>query len=373
MSGYGLEPLHRDLLDKAAALDRRVRGGTLDEQRAYLTWKYLRNPYLPQPLMWLALHEGQAIAMRGFHGMRWQRGHGADTYLLPAASDSAVLQGFRDSGIYDALHDAIAEDAERRGLTHLLNMSAAPRVALTAILKFGWKSVVPQEVMAMGQGSPPSSAPRSPLRRVVPASVRRLVAAPMRRGRRSSALARVRFGELYRTSTTVVRATRSWAEVADVARRARDEARLAVHLDEAFFTWKFAKPFGSYLSVVADGDSGGGYLVLLARPDRAGVFILDWRAETPDARGALLEAVVEGLGLRNLSIWSATLSHQEVAALEGFRFERLEPASPTERRRSSLLVRPVGDPADPGRWELDGHRLDQATTWSIGAIASDSY
>jgi hypothetical protein len=41
---------------------------------AYLDWKHLRNPYVSEPLIYLAKHEERVVGMRSFVGARWEFG-----------------------------------------------------------------------------------------------------------------------------------------------------------------------------------------------------------------------------------------------------------------------------------------------------------
>ena len=259
-----------------------------------------------------------------------------------------------------------------RGFTHVLNLSARPEVALTSMLTFGWKGVVPQDVMAIGASGEPQL--RAYARRAVPAKLKPLARRLIRSSRRTThAFPAADSGIVHRSTTTEVRATSSIAELADVARRSLYDERLGLVRDESFLEWRFGNPFRSYRFLIADGDSGCGYLVLCRRPNRVPVFIIDWQAGGVDVQRALLAAAVEGLRLPNLSIWSATLTQTELTSLRAMGFVPRVPPSLLERRRHALLVRPAGDPRDDTQWKLDGLRLDASETWSVGAIGSDSY
>ena len=39
---------------------------------AYLAWKYDQNPYLNQPLIYLALQNERVVGMRGLNGAQWE-------------------------------------------------------------------------------------------------------------------------------------------------------------------------------------------------------------------------------------------------------------------------------------------------------------
>ena len=56
----------------------------------YMEWKYEHNPYMSSPHIYLALHSGKAIGMRGFFGTKWQAGNPRRTYILPSVGDSVI-------------------------------------------------------------------------------------------------------------------------------------------------------------------------------------------------------------------------------------------------------------------------------------------
>ena len=109
-----------------------------------------------------------------------------------------------------------------------------------------------------------------------------------------------------------------------------------------------------------------GYLVLQAHrlfPGR-GVNIVDWEADDPDVRRALLRATMEWGGFRQVSTWSMSLSGETRGLLEAAGFvpavrERLVRQGPVllvralggaaDRRALMLGTRPA---RDPGSWDF---------------------
>ena len=58
-------------------------GPDLALNAAYLTWKYEQNPYLDEPLIYLALENERVVGMRGFYGTQWQIGRSGQIVVLP--------------------------------------------------------------------------------------------------------------------------------------------------------------------------------------------------------------------------------------------------------------------------------------------------
>ena len=379
MSGYEITPLRPELLEHVAKLARRMRGRTVAQQIAYFDWKYLRNPYISEPLMYLALHKGRAVGMRGFYGTCWQAGKTGRRYVFPAASDSAIDEEHRSGDLYRALNETALAEARRRGFTHLVNLSSTPEHGLTAMLTFGWKGIVPHDVMSIGEpeGPPIDRGPR--VRRRVPAPVRTALRLGRRQVQRLARPGPHLFATLDRSvlaqgdgSSPTIRVTQSAAELADVAARVPIDERLQLVRDESFFKWRFANPLASYRFVISEVVGQWGYLVLYARPSPATVLVLDWQATSEEAEDKLIATALDRGQLARVSAWSASLSHRQVETLKARGFA---PAQPTgaERRRKALLVRPVSDAGDDEQWELDGLRLDAASSWNVTATGSDAY
>src|SRR5262245_28987553 len=70
-----------------------------DVNRAYLEWKYERNPFLPGGLVHLALSDGRVVGMRGMIGARWSAGVQGEPFLAPLAGDLVILPDYRDRGL----------------------------------------------------------------------------------------------------------------------------------------------------------------------------------------------------------------------------------------------------------------------------------
>lgn len=375
LSTYTLERLRPELLGHAAELARHIRGGTLDEWISYFDWKYLRNPYVAEPLFQLAVSSDRAIGMRGLYGTCWEAGERGRRHVFPAAGDSTILEEHRGEHLYRKLGEILLDDARARGYTHVLNLSASRQTALTALITYGWKGVVPRDVMTTQAPASGDSAMRRHLRHL-PDPLRALL-------RRGAAVTRgperPPFAELDRPNSLkgpaaeqACRLTSSASELADVAQRAGGDRRFRLVRDTEFLRWRLSNPRATYRALVSDGgDEGCGYMIVCKKPNLRPVFVLDWQGTSEPYREALASYAVARLSA--VTIWTGTLSSDELATLRAHGFVRLGTSDPTERRRKGLLVRPLADPGTDASWVLDGRRLDVASSWNVQAIGSDYY
>jgi hypothetical protein len=63
-----------DLKGQVVELQTHLWSPSLALNTAYFEWKYERNPYLVEPLIYLVMYHGKAIGMRGFFGVQWEGG-----------------------------------------------------------------------------------------------------------------------------------------------------------------------------------------------------------------------------------------------------------------------------------------------------------
>ena len=120
----------------------------LAESRRYLEWKYEQNPYIRDPILYLARANGRLVGMRGLSGARWEAGQGNAPALMPYPDDHVVVEDQRGSGVATLLMRALLDDASARGIDYLCNLSAGLVTAL-ASLAAGWKKVIAMEPVAV--------------------------------------------------------------------------------------------------------------------------------------------------------------------------------------------------------------------------------
>jgi GNAT superfamily N-acetyltransferase len=358
---YEVRPYTREFGVQVARLQRHLWHGGLARNAAYLAWKYEQNPYLPDPLVYLAVDGGKVVGMRGVFGSCWEAG--TERFIVPCADDFVIAPPHRQRGLFGRIMSTALTDLAARGHRVAFSLSAGP-VTLAGSLAGGWRAVGSvQEVCR-------SAAPRSALRRRAGRAITWLARRSW--GRDVTRAWRQPFRQLdgvaFRTPTAAVwcaEAPRPEA-MADLVTRQPYDGRIRHVRDARYLAWRFANPLHEYRFLLAGADRLDGYLVLQAYrlfPGR-GVNIVDWEARDPDARRSLLSAAIEWGGFRQLSVWAMSLPGETRGLLDaaGFvpasreRFVRQGPAvlvrvlgSPTDRHEAMLGARPLLDPAS---WDL---------------------
>ena len=96
---------------------------------AYLTWKYEQNPYLDEPLIYLALENERVVGMRGFYGTQWQIGRSGQIVVLPCTGDTTIAPEHRNRGLLRQLLRFVQDDEALAAFPYMLSFSAgAPRI-----------------------------------------------------------------------------------------------------------------------------------------------------------------------------------------------------------------------------------------------------
>jgi GNAT superfamily N-acetyltransferase len=371
--------LHRpEFDDEVVSLAMLATNTDREATAAYLRWKYEDNPYLAEPLIFVALSEGQVVAMRGAYGSCWRVRDRA--YVLPCFGDLVVSEEHRNRGLLPGLMAWALRDLDGRGFSHACSLSPG-RIAILGSLATGWKAIgsVQQLALRRGPGRIRGQARRH--RRLVSAygkaisSARRLPfmpTVPLRAGPDTGAFA-VLDGRtdamLERHGVRVGKDPRS-REMAELADEMGSSQLLRHDRSEAYLDWRFGDPRFRYRFLYANDDALDGYLILgaLTRRWSRDARILDWCGRTTAVRESLLTSALELGGFHKLSIWSVSLDEPARAILRRRGFEDEDQASWS----SSVLVRPVGA-IDETAWSLDGIDLRRSENWELVMMASDSF
>jgi GNAT superfamily N-acetyltransferase len=282
--------------------------------RAYFEWKHEQNPYVPGPLVYLALHEGRVVGMRSFFGVRWQACSPSESLIGLYADDMVVAREHRDRGLLPQIMAAAFEDLARRGYRYVFNLSAGP-VTMLSSLSMGWRQVGAMEPRRWRSWQATCAA------------AARRVARPLhdhwcRGSTTTGSLATLEPDEIARrfrwpplVSFTV--APRIDAMSALVERLGTD-GRIRHVRDREYFEWRLRNPLRRYGYLYADGPEGSGYLILQEpAPESAEAKVLhvvDWEGTSLPVLGRLLEAACFAArrpGL--LFVWSATLTAERLA------------------------------------------------------------
>ena len=138
-SGYEIVPYRPELKEAVVDLWQTVFVTDHFDRRSYFEWKYEQNPYIPEPILFLAMDgNGRVVATRGFHGSRWQTADAS--VVIPCAEDFAIAAEHRSGGPGTALMRVALADLEQRGYQYVLSASAGQTTVLHS-LAMGWKSI----------------------------------------------------------------------------------------------------------------------------------------------------------------------------------------------------------------------------------------
>jgi len=147
MADYEIVPYRPELKEQVVELRRDTYLDDFPESRRYLEWKYERNPYITEPIFYLALYAGRVVGMRGIYGTCWHTGESGEPVVIPCADDFAIARSHRDTGVVGRIMRVALDDLARRGFAFVMNASGG-RVTVLSSLAMGWKSIGAMEPVA---------------------------------------------------------------------------------------------------------------------------------------------------------------------------------------------------------------------------------
>ena len=291
-----LDEIDDDVVDLGRRAFHRPRG----LYRAYLEWKYIRNPYRIDPLIYVARDpNGRAVAMRGFYGARWSTPVGVID--IPCADDFAVAKTHRGSGVAAELMRGALSDLSARGVGCVVNASGG-RITVLQSLAMGWKNVV----LADPRDRAPTHARLGMLSRT--------------RDRRPS------FAEL--EGAEDVTSAPDPDRLAALASRTSSPGTVRHVRDAAFYRWRYANPQREYRLLVSESEGRvTGYVAIgrqRPRADTLPLYFADWEGEGPAIRAHLLERAVKLCSSQTIRVW-ARVSEDEGSLLEDLGFRQSQP------------------------------------------------
>ncbi len=374
MSDYQLVRFRPDLASQVARLQRHLWGPDVAINARYLEWKHLQNPYASEPDVYLALHGGRVVAMRGMFGARWEIGSSGDPAFMPCASDLVIDPAYRDRGLFRELTEYALGDLESRGCEYVLNLSANHANFVASVVLLGWRAVG-------SLGPLVRTAGRKPLGRA--AWLGRELARKMGLKRRVV--------DLGITKRAAARAWGSWDRstgrfagsaisssdrprpeaMAKLVERIGSDGRARHVRDETYFSWRFRNPRSAYRFLYWGSDRLQGYLVLEKTGYLSSVSIVDWEASDPEIRAELLSAAAQSR-FPKLESWSATLSDETIALLRNAGFAAEHELRSPERYSKRFMLRSVRA-GGAGDWHLRGRNLLDLNSWDLRMIYSDAH
>ena len=363
--------------DHVAKLIRHLQSPDVTLNAEYLDWKYGRNPYVDSRLIYVALHRGQVVGMRGIWGAKWQIGHPCQTLVAPCAGDLVIDPAHRNHGVYTKIMKAALKDLAAREYTYVFNLSANP-VNYLGSLMAGWRSAGALQTARW-------RSKQGTTYRLLHRYISRLSVLSSGKNR-GPFYSLDRNGVLHRgegDSHVNVERNPRLEVMAELVERIGNDGRIRHVRDQQYFAWRFQSPLSAYRFLYWQGARLEGYLVLRTSvyPHRfgEGVSIVDWEATNLQIRADLLQAAVLWGNFSQLTIWSETLPVEVKRVLQGTGFELSNDAKSlgysyrAGANQTGVLVRPVREEMlRETDWVLGDRRLLNLDDWNLRMIYSDS-
>lgn len=343
--------------------------------RRYLEWKYEHNPYIDEPLIYLARCDDRIVGMRGAFGTQWEIGKPARQFVTPYVDDLVILPAYRELGLHKQIMNALFTDMAARGYDYVFNLSGG-RVTVLSSLAMGWKSAgAMQPVGRRGN----KNADWTRLRKIVEElpyvwrfrSSKWLYSYCERHPFHSLDRAAGRTGNVLSEYIHAERAPRAKA-MAKLVTSLEYDGRLRQVRDERFFAWRFLNPMHEYRFLYAiQGDRLLGYLVLQHKTSQVSprVHIVDWEAETDSVGNTLLQTAIEHGRFLELVSWTAGLDKTRCALLEASGFAAVD-TELSARGLPCAMVRKVENGQHGEPWEIDGRDPGDISNWELRMIYS---
>ena len=138
-SNYEIVRYRPELKRQVIELQTHLWSPDLSLNTSYFEWKYERNPYLKEQLIYLAMHDGKAIGMRGFFGVQWECGVPPMRFTSLYADDMVIAPEHRNRGLMSKIMTFAFEDLAANGYEYAFNLSAG-LATLRSSLSMGWRS-----------------------------------------------------------------------------------------------------------------------------------------------------------------------------------------------------------------------------------------
>lgn len=376
---YNVIPYRPEFKGEIIELQKHLWGDDIVQNKAYFEWKYERNPYHAEPMIYLCTYKGRLVGTTSFIGARWQVGNPHRIVSIPYGGDSVIHPDHRNQGLFKRLNEFSLADIRKRGFDFAVALSAA-RVTYYSFLMMGWRSVgeiMDHRYQAVDHRkvSIVSVLKRSKALSKLYRGVRGILP---RQTKRSPSRKDV-FSELDRMSTipgddriehvSVSRVPKP-AEMTGLVKQIGYDGRIRHLRDQNYFAWRYSNPLSEYRFLFWEKDGFDGYLVLQTKvtPGYSGVTIVDWEFANPQVQEDLLRAAVTRGKFDSISIWTISLNApgRELLTSYGFVLEEKDYAP-------GLLVKKLTGVVAEDLWSLGDQELTDILKWDLRAIYSDGY
>jgi GNAT superfamily N-acetyltransferase len=336
----------------------------------YLDWKYRQNPYIRDPLIYLAFVGDKLAGMRGAFGSLWEVGDPVEFFTLPYVDDLVIDPAFRGQGLHRVIMNFVLRDLAERGYPYVVNLSAG-KVTARASTNMRWRDA--GRVRALYRRTLRKTAADFLTDRARPMPLvwrwaDDLSALAGRSGDHLFDRLDTRFsvkGQRRGDASPFMQRTPLIREMSELVARLPRDGRIRHVRDDTFFAWRFANPMYDYRFLYIGRERLRGYLVLQRSSFIIGerASIVDWEAESDAIRAELLAAVIQDGRFPELCIWQLGASSAAVQLVDRHGFKPLH-----RHYEKAVLVRSASDENLDAPWMLGGRRLDDAGQWDLRMI-----
>lgn len=341
--------------------------------KSYLQWKYFDNPNASSPQIYLALREGNVVAVRCMNEMKWQLGDNGDGFTALCAGDAVIHPDHRNNAVYAELTNFLKNDLYELGHRYLFSFSAGPTTLLYS-LAIGWKSIGRIRTMSK------DSYRRSAVRKLMSGNkITRLMnntaAASILRGAVNKS-GRRKALDYHKKLPAHIRVEENPIpdEMAVLAGKLVKDNKLVLTRDEAFYKWRYGNPLSKYIFLYWYDKTLKGYLVAQSSAHKIDFMekfnIIELEGVNSRTRTDLLKAAVSLLDSRSITIWSNMLDENcsKFLALNGF-IESKPTSSAAEYTPTVLVTTTKGSAREI---EFRGTDLLDINNWDLKMMYSDA-
>ena len=366
---FEIIPYSRALKETVLELQTNLWSSDRALNAAYLEWKYENNPYLREPLIYLAMNQGRAVGMRGVFATKWQIGNRDHTFLVAYPDDFVIDPENRNQGLMTRIMKFAINDLGERGFEYALNLSAGS-VNTMSSLAMGWRSVGSLQPLIKGR---PSFLPRLRERLKSAPLLRRFARFLCSKKEHDPFLSLDRIRPRLSDQLSVQRLPEPEG-MADLIDRLHYDGRLRHVRDIEYLSWRFQNPLHAYCFIFAwKGTRLGGYLVLQSHrsdlSDREVVNLVDWEGESLEIKAQLLQTAIRQGRFQKLFTWGAMLCPEEKLLLKSTGFVEVAQTR-DEKWRNCLLLRPIQVQMLSRDWVIAGRNLMKLENWDIRLVYS---
>lgn len=347
---------------------------------AYFEWKYEHNPYLDEPLIYLALHDGKVVGMRGFFGVQWEAGFPPQKFPSLYADDLVIAPEHRRRGLVRRIMGAALEDLASREYQYVFNLSAGP-VTFLSSLSMGWRSAGSMQPMhwkpwqVIFQKRLHRYMKRLPMLGCYADRLFFWLSEKRRWSKLDMDVDQDRGKSRFKAAPWIsIENNPRCTAMAELVERIGSHGQIRHARDQEYFEWRFHNPLSRYRFLFWEKSRLEGYLVVkeytseFANTDQMN--IVDWETTSTQAQAELLGAALNVAMDKELIIWSATLPDKTKLLLEENSFKLVKQAEGVAQQIPAVLVRPFRNELLEGDWLLAGRRLLDLTSWELRMIYS---